>query len=1285
MSKFSVRKPITIVVAVVLVIVLGVVSFIKMTPDLMPNMDMPYVVVMTAYPGATPEKVEDEISKPMEQSLSTLENIKNVESISSANFSLIILEFNNKVNMDTVSVDILQNTNLISYDWDDKIGSPTILKINPSMIPVNLSTVSMKGMDNAELSAFVEDTLLNKLEGTDGVASIDESGILKAQINVVIDQDKIDAINNKMLGTVNGELAKASKKLQDGRKKLNSADSELKSKKKDYESKKDDAYDQLADATAKLDAAQAQAASVATQVQILEGTKQAIEAQLESGLLDPATQMQLQAKLADVEGQLAALGKTGKEMKETMDQLQDAYKQAQRGSYEAMEQFKSVDTQLNNAQTTIDSSKKQLDDAMDQLNDSRDEALKKADLGEALTMDAVSQMLAAQNFDMPAGYTNIGDTKYLVSVGDQVKSLKGIKNLVLFDTGVKEIGTIRVSDVADVFKSDNSADIYAKINGEDGILLSFNKQSNYATAEVCDNIADKFEELEKEYKGLNFESMMDQGYYIHIVIGSILQALALGALFAIIILALFLRDWRPTVIVLFAIPISLIFAIVCMYFSGVTLNMISLSGLAVAVGMLVDNSIVVIENTMRLRQQGISAPKAAIAGAKQVFAAITASTLTTICVFVPIIFTDGITRQMFTDMALTIAYALLASLLVAMTLVPAMAASLLENVEIKEQKKFEGFKAKYRNVLGWSLKHKALVLVFALIMLGGSVGLCVVKGFTFIPEMTSPQMQVMIEMPEGSETKDTMEMTDKVADVVMDVEEVEQVGAMLSNGSSYGLSSGQESSNATSSLLYINCNEKMKRSSQEIADEINEKCKNFDAEITAAGGSSIMTTYMDGMGGSGVSITVYGEDTDELQAEANKIGKIMKKVDGITEVDDGVEDTDPEIHFVVDKQKAAKKGLTVAQVYQEVYKALTKENNATTITWQGDEYDVVVKGENSDKLTPKFIKNYKFTAKKQDGTEVIVKLKDICEIQDTTTLHAISRHNQRTYLTVSGTIDEDHNVTKVTEAVEKKIKSDYKEPKGITWESSGLAETIYDAMEDLLLMMLVGIILIYLIMVAQFQSFLSPFIIMFTIPLAFTGGLLGLLITGKEISVIAMIGFVMLAGIIVNNGIVLVDFINQLRAEGYSKRDAIIEAGMNRIRPVLMTALTTVMGLSVMAVGKTAGTDMMQPVAIVCIGGLLYATVLTLVVVPVMYDILNGEKYKHRKAADLDVSNIMIADNGENLDVEMLNELEGDVIPSSDETPSEEAEDITGEVPDIDETDLEPEPDPGVWGDEEEK
>lgn len=1221
MIKYSIKKPLTVLVAVIMILVLGVVSFMKLTPDLMPNIDMPYVMVMTTYPGATPEEVEEEISKPMEERLATLENIKNVQSVSDANMSLVILEFNNKVNMDTVSVDILQDINMISYGWDEKIGTPTILKINPSMIPVSVNTVSMEGMDNKEISSFVTDKLMTRLEGTNGVASITTSGLLESKVNVVISQKKIDEINNKILASVDEQLAGADRRIREGRAQLSKAQGELDSKKRAYEKQKDSAIDRLSEAAAQLDAAQAKASALATQINILEGTKQALEAQL-SYATDENTASQLRSQLADVNNQLAILGTTSKEANENCDKLQQAYKEAEKGSYKAIESFSNAESQFASAQNVINSSKSQLEGSLEQMEAARDEALKRADLGAALTVESVSQILTAQNFSMPAGYVSLNDNKYLVSVGDEISSLSGLKKMVLFDSGVDDIGNIRLNDVADVFIADNSKDIYAKINGEDGILLAFSKQSNYSTAEVCDNIQAKFSELSDEYEGLKVDSMMDQGYYIDLVINSIMQALLLGALFAIIILALFLRSWRTTFIVVLAIPISVVFAIVLMYFSGITLNMISLSGIAVSVGMLVDNAIVVIENITRLRRRGIPAAKAAMAGTKQVAGAITASTITTICVFIPIVFTDGITRELFTDMALTLGYVLLASLIVAMSLVPAISASMLENISMKPEKSFNRFKRGYARILKWSIRHKAVVLILAVVLLAASVAGALSKGFTFIPEMTSPQMSVTVTMPEGSETKDTMAMADKVSEKIMTVDEVEKVGAMLSNGSSYGMSLGEDDSKATEVMMYVILDEDMKRTSQEVAEEINKLCSGFDADVEAAGGSSMMTTYMDAMGGSGVSVNVYCDDTDKLREAAKDIAKVMSEVDGITEVDDGLSDSDPEIHFSIDKSKAAKKGLTVAQVYQEIAKCLSAEKTATDVTWEEGDYDVVVKSSDADNLTPRYIKNYSFVVKDADGGEKTVKLKDIAKITKKQTLHSVTRLNRKTYVTVSGTIDDDHNITLITDDVMSAIDDKYDAPDDVTYESEGMSDTIYDAMKDLVLMLIMAVVMIYLIMVAQFQSLLLPFIIMFTIPLAFTGGLLGLLVTGNEISVVAMIGFIMLAGIIVNNGIVLVDCINRLRGEGAGKKEAIVKGCIIRIRPVLMTCLTTVMGLSVMAFGKTAGTDMMQPVAIVCMGGLLYATLLTLLVVPVMYDLFTREKFKIRKDADLDISDI---------------------------------------------------------------
>lgn len=1161
MSKYSVKKPFTVFVAVILILVTGIVSYTKMTPDLFPNIDMPYVIVVTPYPGATPEKVEGTVTKPMEQTLATLTDIKNVQSISNANYSMVVLEFENSVNMDTVSSDILQKINLVSGNWEDMVGTPTIMKLNPNMIPVNVAAVSYEGMERSELSAFISDTLMNQLEGTTGVASITDSGILEEQVNVVINQDKIDKINNKILASVDAKLADAQSQLNTQKQKVADGKSEVEKQKK------------------KLEEGKAQTA---------EGKKQLEEAkaQLEANKdLLPAEQYEAQA---------AALAESEEKLAATEKQLAEGEKK-----------LKETSGQLNTASG-------ELAKAQGQLDSQAAQAREKADIGDAITTDMISGILQGQNFSMPAGYVQENGINYLVSVGDAVTTEKQAKNLFLFDSGVDSVGKIYLKDVADVFVSDNADDLYAKINGENGVMLSFSKQSNYATAEVCENIQDKFDSLSKEYEGLHFTVLMDQGDYIHMVIDSILSSLLWGALFAVIILFLFLRSVKPTIITICSIPISLIFAVLLMYFSGISINLISMSGLAVSVGMLVDNSVVVIENTVRLRRQGATAVQAAVAGAKQVGGAITASTLTTICVFVPIIFTDGLTRQLFTDMALTVAYTLIASLIVALTLVPAMSSKMLVNVRTEESRMYTALVGKYSTSIQFVLRHKAPVLLLAVALLAGSVYFSLAKGFIFMPEMSSPQLQASMEMPKGSSLAETKEQADEAMDRIREIEDVETVGAMLSSGGMGGMGDASQ----TSVSFYIMLKEDTERTSNEIAEDINKRCEDLTAEVEASGSS--MGDFSAAMGGSGVTVNVYSADLDDLQETAKGLSEKLADVKGIETVESGIQESDKEYHFTVKKTAAMKKGLTVAQVYAAIVDAMTYENTATTVTWQENDYDVVVSSEAKDALTTKDIKNLTLEIQGADGKTQTVKLNDIAKLEEKETLKSINRDNQSRYLTVTGTLAKGYNVTKVTTAAEKAL-AEYELPAGTTIEFSGENETIMEAMGDLVLMLVLGIVFVYLIMVAQFQSLKSPFIIMFTIPLAFTGGLLALLIFGKEISVIAMIGMIMLTGIIVNNGIVLVDYINQLRAAGMAKREAIVEAGQTRMRPILMTSLTTILGLLVMAFGNSAGTDMMQPVALVCIGGLLYATLLTLYIVPAIYDIMNKEEYHHISDDDLEL------------------------------------------------------------------
>lgn len=1221
MIPYSVKKPLTIFVIMIVIIALGVMSIINMTPDLLPKMDLPYVVVVTPYPGATPEKVESTVTKPLEKALSTVENLKKIQSISSENMSNVVLEFENNTNMDTAVVNILQKVDSIKGSWDEIVSSPYIMKLNPNMLPISVAAVDIKDADTEQVSAFVKDTLINELEGTAGVADISTSGLIEAKVNVSINKDKISKLNEKLLGEANPSLASAQKKIDEGIATISAGEQEIEAKSEELSQKKNETYDQLADASAKLDAAVANAAVIANQVKQVAMAREALDKAVDEAEKQGApeeTIAQLRAQLEALDEQLEKLQIDSDAANKMVSELEKAYKEAQRGNFTAMESFAEGEKQLENAKAQMAGEKEKLEEAKKQLNNAGSQSVQAMGLGALITLDMVSGVLHGQNFSMPAGYIQEDDQRYLVSVGDEFEELDQVENMLLFN--IKGLGDVYLKDVADVFIKDNTDTTYARINGNNGVVLSFFKQSNFTTVDTSNNIAKRFEELSKKYENMTFTSLMDQGEYIYLIIGSILKSLLYGAVFSILVLLLFLRDIKPTLITILSIPISLTFAIALMYFSGISINLISLSGLAVAVGMLVDNAIVVIENIFRLRREGVSPKKAAVAGAKEVAGAIVASTLTTVCVFSPIIFVQGITRQLFTDMALTITYSLGASLLIALTLVPALASMIFVKEPKPEGKGLDQVKEKYAKVLSWCLKRKAVPLLLAVVMLIFSVAASISKGFIFIPDMATPQLSGTMTMNnEEATVEETKEMADKVLERLEKIEDLQNVGGMLGSGNM--MSQGMNRNSSGSVSLYLIVDDKTKLSGKEIADKAAEVCSDLDCKVEIMSSSSV-SSFTSALGGNGVVINLFGLKQEDLQKAAKIVGEKIEAVHGIEEVNNGLVDAQPEIHFAIDKDKAMAKGLTVAQVYMQVSKAMTYEKGAASMIMEGNQYDIKVTSGQETSLTKEKLKDLILEGKDAEGNVVRVTLKEIANLEETQTLPSISREDQRTLISVSAMPKEGYNITLLTEKVKEAMEG-VSLPTGVTYEFDGENETIMDSMNDLLLMMALGILLVYLVMVAQFQSLKSPFIVIFTIPLAFTGGLLALLIFGKEISILAMIGLILLVGVIVNNGIVLVDYTNQLRGRGMEKKEAIVAACSTRLRPVLMTSLTTILGLIIMAIGKTAGTDMMQPVALVSVGGLLYATCLTLFIVPIMYDIFNGEEFKVVKKADLDVSDIL--------------------------------------------------------------
>ena len=771
LSKFSVRKPFTVFVSVILVILLGIISFTKMTTDLLPSIDLPYVMVMTTYPGASPEKVELTVTKPLEQTLATTSGVKSINSISSENSSLIILEFEQSINMDSVLIEMSSYIDLVQAQLADEVQTPMLMKMNPDMLPIMVASIDINSMDTKEITKVVNETVIPAFEKIEGVASVSATGLVEEKLKIQLNQDKIDEINNKVLASIDSGLA-------EGKAKLDDAKNQLATGKEQLESQGKTQITQLAEASAAIESGK---------TKLLEGINSLSLAQnnLETQKADLESKKKLLERLLEKQQELGF--DLTEEEKKLLEQLTTGLEQIESGLSEIINQKSNLETQLatisakekeleigkltlnqelSKASAQLITSESELDKGIKEFEEARDEAYKNAGIGEALSSSTISNILMSENFSMPAGYITEDEEKYLVKVGEEFSSIEELENLLLFNIDVEGVGNIYLNDVAQVSFTDNSDEMYAKINGNDGIILSFQKQSTYSTSEVSDKINKTIETLQKSNQDMHITSLEDQGVYINIVVQSVLSNLILGGVLAIIILFIFLRNVKPTVIIAFSIPISLLFALVMMYFSGVTMNIISLAGLALGVGMLVDNSIVVIENIYRLRNEGMSSVESAVKGATQVAGAIFASTLTTICVFLPIVFTEGLSRQLFTDMGLTIAYSLLASLIVALTLVPAMASNILKKSVEKEHKIFNKFVVYYEKTLRFSIKHKAVFLILAVVLLIGSTVIAISKGSSLLPTMDSTQITVTMEMDKETKTEELREMSNTVIDKI---------------------------------------------------------------------------------------------------------------------------------------------------------------------------------------------------------------------------------------------------------------------------------------------------------------------------------------------------------------------------------------------------------------------------------------------------------------------------------------------------------------------------------------
>lgn len=1362
MEKFSVKKPFTILVMVVAIIILGFVSLSGMTTDLLPKMSLPYLLVITTYPGASPEKVESSVSEPVESALGSISGVKNVYSMSYENYGIVELEFADGTDMDSAMVKVSSALDSVKSALPEECGSPNIMEISMDMMASVYLAASYESKDIQETSRFVEDTLIPYLERQEGVTSISDIGIVENSISVDLNQDKIDVLNEKILAKTNDafadavdqlndakkqlleseqkladstqELVDGQKDIDEGRTKLDDAQKELDEQKEKLEDAKDSLEDQKKDtenklATAsqaldQLNALQTDLLTLQAQEASLKATITQIERSLEeqgkttndipnvvAGLdqmstvltsslmnltdkdstyvnsalaaanpgmslqsleidattwdtLTPEGRKELLQKTAagyqtqkallsgykdyvsslnslqvEKAGVQAAVSATEAELKKSGVSYTDIEKakiEAAAGFGAASAQISSGQSALNSAQTTLDSNKESLDSSQDQITEGWDsiadakkqladgwdqyntslenfevqkaEALRNANADQLVNMQTLSQLIYAQNFAMPAGYLDDAeDNSWLLKVGSNYESVDELSNIVL--TNIEDIGDVRLCDVADITVIDNADDSYARLNGQSAVVLSVFKSSTAGTNEVSKNIAAAILELEEQYPGLSVLTLMDQGDYITLIINGVLQSMIVGAVLAILILALFLKDVKPTIVVAVSIPLSVLTALILMYFTGISLNMMSLSGLALGIGMLVDNSIVVIENIYRLRSKGVGAARAAVQGTKQVAGAIIASTLTTVCVFLPMVFTAGTVRELMMPISLTIIFTLAASLLIAMTVVPAAGSTLLRNTKEKKHPFFDKVQDIYGKMLAFCLKVKVVPLAIAIGLLVYSIWAVMRMGIVMIPDMTSNQIEISVQMPEDTDKEECYKRADQVLDAMTTIDGIGDVGAMAGGDTTLVASSSGMSDSTYDQFTFLVLTENENAGKEEvnrICREIEERTADIDCELTISTGMSEMSTMM----GSGLSVKVYGDDLDTLTKITQDICDLAATIPGYENISNGQEEPDQVIRLVLDKDAAMRKGLTVAQIFSELNGKLTESTDAATVTIDGEDMKIVVK-DGREPLTRENLLDYNFEIQTTDDNGNTVTedhpLSEFATLVLEDGVQSINRENQSRYMTVTATVAEGSNATLLSRELQPLIDA-YELPDGYTIDTAGESDTVNQMVIQMSKVLLLGLALIYLVMVAQFQSLLSPFIVLFTVPLAFTGGLIGLLLMNEPLSVMGMMGFVVLLGTVVNNGIVFVDYANQLRMGGLERREALIATGKTRMRPILMTALTTILAMASLLFGDDLSSQMSKGMAIVVAGGLAYATLMTLFIIPVMYDILFKRK-----------------------------------------------------------------------------
>lgn len=1003
----SIRRPVTTTMAVILVILLGIISLGRINLDLFPNMSFPVAAVITDYSGVGSNEIETMISRPIENALATVTNIKTLSSTSKAGQSLVLAEFNWGVDMNFATLEMREKIDLIKGFLPDDTSNPLIVKFDPSMMPIAQLGVS-GATDQVELKRLVEEKVIPRLERLEGVASVGITGGLNREILIEVEQ-----------------------------------------------------------------------------------------------------------------------------------------------------------TRLNH-------------------------------YGIGLT--TLAQTLMLENMNLSGGQIIRGQTELLVRTTGKFLSIEEIQKILVPTTA----GFIALEDVAEVKDTFKEVQTLARMNGKASIGLTIQKQTDANTVQVSNRVNKELEKIKAELKEqLEIHPVMDQAKYIEDSIGNVQINAIIGGVLAVLVLFFFLRNFGSTIIIATAIPVSVITTFTLIYFGGLTLNMMTLGGLALGIGMLVDNAIVVLENIYRYRQEGHNRKEAARRGSQEVGMAILASTFTTVIVFLPVVFVEGIASQLFKELALTITFSLLASLIVALTFIPMLSSKILriskrdQSLHGNARGLMSWIQRVYRVTLNWSLSHRWLMILLVICALVGCGFLYPKIGTEFIPAMDQGEFIINVRLPIGTVLGETDQIISEIEEMVMHVPEVETV---FSDIGTAGLMVSSSAPEFGKLMVRLKSLDQRDRSTDQVMEELRQKLHFPDTVISFQG----QDAFGGGMGGAPISIRVRGNDLKVLEDLSLQIVNEMKLVEGVREVRDSISNGRPELQIQIDRVQAAQFGLRVTQVGAAI-KAAIQGEIATRYEVDGQEYDVRVRLQEADRKSLSQVQNLLIPS----PLGAKVPLDRIATFNISQGPKAIERENQVRYVEITADLFE-ADLGSTMAKIQKRIEQNVQLPPLYEIDYGGQFEEMMDSFKSLGLALLLAILLVYMVLAAQFESLLHPFVIMFTVPLAIIGVFVGLYVTGYNISVPALIGMIMLSGIVVNNAIVLVDYINTLRSRGLEMREAILEAGPVRLRPIMMTALTTILGLLPLALGIGEGSEVQAPMAVVVIGGLLCATLLTLYIVPILYTLFEG-------------------------------------------------------------------------------